>query len=247
MHRRALALLSLILLAAVATAACGNNSTPSVSDPKEIISKAVEAMQKARTVHIDATVDGTLNPRLLGLGQSGDIALAGTTLGIDADLANKKLKMTASVPALLGMTADVIVIGADTYTKISLSGDKYVKSTTSATTPADPATVIADLKTLLDRPEIGPTKKDDASCGSRSCYAIQVDLSAEELKALIPDTDLGDATMSLTILVEKDTFYPASLNVAVKGSTVGDLTLKLTLSNWDKAVTVVAPPADQVQ
>jgi hypothetical protein len=247
MHRRAVALLTLMLLATVAIGACANNSTPSISDPKEIITKSVEAMQKAKTVHIDATVDGTLSPSLIGGGQVGDIALAGTTLAIDADLANKNLKMNASVPALLGMKADVIVIGPDTYTRISLSGDKYVKSTTSATSPTDPATAITELKAFLDRPEVAPTKKDDTSCGSRTCYTIQVDLNADELKALMPDTDLGDATISLTILVEKDTLYPASINVAAKGSTVGDLTIKVTLSNWDKAVTVTPPPADQIQ
>jgi len=247
MPRRALALLSLILLASVALGACGNNAKPSISDPKEIITKAFEAIQKAKTVHIDATVDGTLNPVLLGLGQAGDIALAGTTLGIDADLANKNLKLTASVPALLGMTADIIVIGPDTYTKVSLSGDKYVKSSTGATSPTDPAIAIAELKTFLDRPEVKATKKDDASCGSKSCYTIQVDLDAAALKALVPGTDLGDATVSLAILVEKDTLYPASFTVTAKGSTIGDLTIKLNLSNWDKAVDVTAPPADQVQ
>ena len=247
MHRRALALPFLILLATVAVGACGNNAKPSISDPKEIVTKAFEAVQKAKTVHIDATVDGTLDPGLLGLGQAGDIALAGTKLGIDADLAKKNLKMTASVPALLGMTADIIVIGPDTYTKISLSGDKYVKSSTDASSPTDPAAAIAQLKTLLDRPEVAPARKDDASCGSGSCYVVQIDLTADELKTLVPDTDLGDAAISLTIRVDKDTLRPSSIDIAAKGSTLGDLTVKISLSSWDKAVTVTAPPADEVQ
>ena len=248
MHRRALVILTLVLLATVALGACGNKSEPALSDPREIVTKAVEAMQKAKTVHMGATVDGTLKPTLLGLGdQLGDVSLAGTTLALDADLANKNLKMTLGVPALLGMTADVIVVGPDTFTKVSLTGNKYVKSATSTTTPTDPTVAIAGLQALLARPDVTATKKDDASCGSKTCYAIQVDLKGDALAALIPGTNLGDATVGLTILVEKDTLLPAAINGTAKGSTVGDLTLKLTLSDWDKAVTVTAPPADQVQ
>ena len=248
MNRRALALLSLVLLATLALGACGGgNNGPTLSDPKEIITKAVEAMQKAKTVHIEATVDGTLKPGILGGPGAGDITLAGTTLSGDVDFSNKNIHLAAGVPAMLGLTADVIVIGPDTYTKISLSGTKYVKSLTGASTPADPANAIAELKTFLDKPEIGPAKKNDASCGSKSCYVVEIELSSAELKTLIPDTDLGDATITLSIKVEKDTLYPVALNVAARGSTIGDLTLKVTLSAWDKSVTITAPPAGQVQ
>jgi LppX/LprAFG-like lipoprotein len=246
MHRRAPALLAVLLLATVAVGACGS-STPAISDPKEIITKAVAALQDAKSAHVDATVEGTLSSSLLGGAVPGDITLGGTTLAADVDLAAKNLHLTMAVPAMLGMTADVIVIGADTYTKISLSGDKYVKSTTSAGTPTDPATAITELKTFLDRPEIAPAKKDDASCGSKSCYVVQIALTADELKTLVPATDLGDATVTLSITVEKDTLRPASINVSGKGAKLGDLTLKVTFSNWDKPVTVTAPPADQVQ
>ena len=247
MNRRALVLFSLLLPATLALGACGGNSGPTISDPKEIITKAVEAMQAAKTVHIEATVDGTLKPGILGGPGAGDITLAGTTLSGDVDFTNKNIHLAAGVPAMLGLTADVLVIGADTYTKISLSSTKYVKSSTGASTPADPANAIAQLKSFLDKPEIAPAKKDDVTCGSKSCYVVQIDLSSAELKTLVPDTDLGDATITLSIRVEKDTLHPVALNVTARGSTVGDLTLKVALSAWDKAVTISAPPADQVQ
>jgi hypothetical protein len=246
MHRRGVALLALLILATLALGACGGSSGPSISDPKEIVTRAVEAMQNAKTVHIDATVDGSLDPSFLG-GQTGAIALSGTTAAIDADLSGKNLQMTAAVPALLNMTADVIVVGPATYTKISLSSDKYVKSTTAASASTDPVTAVADLKTLLDKPGLVATKKGDTSCGSKSCYAVEIDLSAEELKTLAVGTDLGDATISLLIQVEKVTLYPAGITVTAKGSTLGDLTLKLTLSAWDKPMTVIPPPPDEVQ
>ena len=247
MHRRALVLFTLVLLSTLALGACGGNKSPTLSDPKEIITKAIEAIQKAKYVHIEATVDGTLQSTVLGGSQAGDITLAGTTMAADVDFGNKNLHMSAGVPAMLGLTADIIVLGPDTYTKISLSGPKYAKSTTATSTPADPATAITQVKDFLDRPEIGPAKKDDVSCGSKSCYVVAFDLTAAELKTLAPDTDLGDATITASMDVDKDTLYPASLNLTAKGSTVGDLTLKITFTNWDKAVTITAPPADQVQ
>lgn len=247
MHRRALALLTLFVVATVALGACGKNSGPSLSDPKEIITKSIAALQKAKTVHVEATVDGTLKADVTGTGASGGMTLAGTKLTADVDLAGTKLHAALAAPALLGMSADIIVIGTDTWTKVSLTGDKYQKSTTAAGSPADPASVIAEVKSFLDKPEVSPAKKDDASCGSKSCYTIEINLSAADLKTLVPGTDLGDATIVATILIARDTLYPASATVAVKGTMVGDLTLKVTFSDWDKTVTVTAPPADQVQ
>jgi hypothetical protein len=89
MHRRALALFTLVVLSTVALGACGGKGGPSISDPKEIVTKAVEALQNARTAHIEATVEGTLKSGILGGGPSGDITLGGTTLSADIDFASK--------------------------------------------------------------------------------------------------------------------------------------------------------------
>lgn len=246
MHRRALALAILVLVPLVA-AACGSNAGPTISDPKEILTRAVAAMQQAKTAHVAAKVDGTLSPLILGGGQTGDITLDGTTMSADIDFEHKNLHLNASVPAMLGLTADIIVVGPDTYTKVSLAGDKYQKSATAASSSTDPLAAISQLAAFLDRPEINATKKADASCGSKRCYVVAVDLTADALKTLVPGTDLGDATVGVTIRVEQDTLYPAGIDVAAKGSRIGDLTLKVEISGWNKAVTVTPPPADQVQ
>ena len=161
-------------LLAVVAAGCGNNSGPTISDPKEILTKAVAAMQAATTVHVAATVDGTLDPSILGGGQTGDITLAGTTMNGDVDLAARNLHVTASIPAMLGLTADIIIVGPDTYTKLSLGGDKYTKSTTATGTPGDPATAITQVESFLARPDLEAVKKDDATCGSKRCYVVQI-------------------------------------------------------------------------
>lgn len=246
MHRRAFAL-PVLLVVALLVAACGAGSAPALTDPSEILTKAVAAMQQAKSVHVEASVDGTLSADLTGIGQGGDMSLAGTTLTADLDLANGNAHVSAGVPAFLGLTADIIVVGADTYTKVSLTGEKYQKSATSATDPTDPAVALKEVTDFLANPAVSPVKKGDASCGSKSCYQIEINLSAADLATLMPSDTIGDATVVATILVEKDTLYPVSATIVLKGSTVGDLTLTVALKDWDKSVTVSAPPADQVE
>ncbi len=246
MHPRALALGTLVLLA-VTAAGCGSNAGPTISDPKEILTRAVTAMQSATTVHVAATVDGTLSPGILGGGQTGDIALAGTTLNGDVDLAAGNLHATASIPAMLGLTADIIIVGPDTYTKLSLGGDKYTKSTTATGTPGDPAKVITQVQYFLGRPDLDAMKKDDATCGTKACYVVQIAMTPAELGTLLSGLDLGDATVTFQVEVEKDTLRPAFLNVGAKGTTVGDLSLKVALSAWDATVVIAAPPAGEIE
>lgn len=245
MYRHALGLA--IVTTLVLVAGCGINSGPTISDPKEILTKAVEAMQSAKSVHVEASVDGTFKADLTGTGTASELNLAGTNLKGDLDLAAKNAHVTAAVPAFLGLTADIIIVGGDTYTKVSLAGDKYKKSATTSTDPTDPAVALKEVETFLQKPEVKPTKKDDASCGSKKCYQVEVSLSADDLKSLMPDQDLQGASIVVTILVEKDTLYPASATVTVSSATLGEVKLTLALTDWDKAVTIAAPPADQVE
>jgi hypothetical protein len=251
MHRRRLALPALLVLAVIAAGACGG-SGPALTDPSEILTKAVEALQNAKTVHMEATVDGTVAFDLTGTGQAGDITLTGTKLIADIDLEGGDLAANLAIPALLGMTADVIVVDGDTYTRVSLSGDKYTKATTGDVgipiDPGDPAQSLEDLRAWLTKPEVGPTKLDDTSCGSKSCYQVEIDLTPDEVLALIPDTaTLGSGAIRLVVLVEKDTLRPASFAVELGLADVGDISLTLALTRWDEGLDISAPPADQVQ
>jgi hypothetical protein len=251
MHRRARALPALLVVAAIALGACGA-ATPALSDPGDILTKAVEALQKAKSLHLEATVDGTASMDLLGTGEASDLALTGTSLTADLDVETGDASLELAVPSLLGLTAEVIVVGEDTYLKSSFTGEKFQKGSTSdpglPVDPSDPQQSLKDLQEWLAKPEVDPKKLDDASCGSKSCYQVEINLSAEDLKTLVPDSgDMGDAVVVLTVLVEKDTLRPASLVVKVTATDVGELTVTLTLSKWDESLGITAPPADQVE
>jgi hypothetical protein len=251
MPRRALALPTLLVVVAIAVGACGG-STPALSDPGEILTKAVETLQKAKSFHVEASLDGTATLDLTGTGQSSELALSGTSAGGDFDLANGNASIDLAVPALLGLTAEVIVVDGVTYTKSSLTGEKFQKGTASdpglPVDAADPQQALKDLADWLARPEVDPKKLDDASCGSKTCYQVQIDLGADDLKALIPEAaDMTDGSVVLTVLVEKDTLRPVSVAVVVAAADLGELTLSLSMSKWDEALSITAPPADQVE
>ena len=250
MHRRIQILPALIAAAAIAVGGCGG-SGPTLTDPGEILTKAVEGMQKAKTVHLEATIDGILKLDLLGTGQASDLALTGTSLTADIDIESGDVHLDLAVPAMLGMTAEVIVVDGVTYSKTSFTGDKFTQGDAADSDlpidPSDPGASLKELQDWLARPEVDPKKLADASCGTKSCYQVEMDLSVEDVKALIPDAeDLGDTTVVLTVLVEKETLLPASVDVTASLAGLGEVTASLDLSNWDAALDIAAPPADQI-
>ena len=247
---RALRLGTLTIVAALALGAC--NSAPALSDPTEILTKAIDAFQDAKTVHLAATLDGTFTMDLTGQG-GGAMELTGTTLTGDVDIEHTKAKLTFAVPALLGLSGEVIAIDNASYVKTSLTGEKYQKSETTDSLPVDPSNpdaTIAEIKTFLEKPEISPTKGDDVDCNGEKCYSVTIELTAAELASLSsPDpsasTDPGTG-VNLTILVEKDSLKLHKVTATVAMGATGNLTVVLTFTDWDKAVTIEAPPDDQV-
>ena len=99
-----------LALAATVLAACGGSAGPVLTDPKEILTKAVEVAAATKTVHLQAELAGTFKMDLTGTGEGSALDLKGTSLSGDIDIANKKFKAALAVPALLGLTADFVVI-----------------------------------------------------------------------------------------------------------------------------------------
>ena len=248
---RALRLGTLSLAAAIALGAC--NSTPAIADPGEILAKALDAIQDAKTVHLTASLEGQFKLDLTGMGGGGAIDFTGTSLEGDVDLENTKAKLTFAVPALLGLTGEVIAIDGASYIKTSMTGALYMKSEGTDSLPVDPTdteATIAEIKAFLEKPEISPTKGNDVDCNGEKCYSVTIQLSAAEIASLSSPAPLAsmdpNANLDLTILVEKDSVKLHKITAAVAGGEDGSLTVALTFTNWDAGVTIDAPPDDQV-
>jgi hypothetical protein len=244
------ALTALVAVSALVLSAC--TSAPTLSDPKEILTKAVDAAMAAKTFHLEATVSGKINADLTGSGSATSLTVDGTSLTGDLDIAGKKARIQLSVPALLGLTADIIQIGEDSYAKTSLTGDKYQHSVSTSSSlpvdPADPAKTLEDLKAWLDKPEVSPTKGSDVTCDGTSCYQVTIELTAAELTSLgAADASMDpNSLVTLVFHVRKDNNHLATVKATVDAGTQGNLALQLDLTKWDESVSITAPPADQV-
>lgn len=253
MRRRTL--LALLATVALVATACGS-STPALTDPKEILTKAVEATRDAKSFHIALTLDGEISLDLLGTGSTSPMTLAGTKVEGDIDVANEALKLSLAVPALLGLTGEVIVVDGSAYLKSSLTGAKYQKSDVTEASPEPSASgdMLAELEAFLAKPEIDPKLGADTKCGGTDCYTVTIELTAEEVAALssdapdaIPSLPIESAALTITILVEKASLHLASASATIDLGEAGSLTLIAAFSDWDATVTVSPPPDDEVE
>ncbi len=241
------------LVASLTIAACSPTPVaPALTDPKEILTKAVEATLKAKSVHFQATVTGSFNADLMGTGQASDFELDGTTAEGDVDIAGKKLRATFSAPAFLGLSGEVIQVGTTSYFKTSLTGAQYQKQVAdqvSVDEVTDPAKVAEGVRKALATRGISPTKVADSSCGdNKDCYNVEFDMSAEELAALAsapPDAELAGSSFRLTIGVEKDSLRISRLAFSADMPEQGSIDVTFDTTKWDEAVGIEEPPADQ--
>lgn len=238
--------------------ACAGPSLPALTDPTEIVTAALQSTEGARSVHVEVTLDGSINVDMTGTGAAGTaISLKGTTASADVDMAGGKAHASANVPALLNLSADVIQIGETTYVKSSLGGPQYEAMQATEELPVDltDASGIFDgIGDLLLADGVDPVKGDDVDCGGTQCYTVMIELTPDELTALggasateLVPLDLSTASLAFTIRVEKDTRRLAGLNAVVSLGAEGSVTLDVALSRWDEPVDVSAPPADQIK
>ena len=260
---------------AVLAIACGGKPAASeLTDPTAILQAAATTTAAAKTVHLDVKADGSLALDVLGTGSGTPLQLTGSTATGDVDLKGGDARVTFALPGILGLRGELIAVDGTGYLKTSLTGPQYRSMALGGGAVAlpsgspDTASMLSALSTFLAKPELAPTKGADVACGGTTCYAITISLTPEEIAALskdagslalpsalpVPMPSLGELGVDLTIQVEKDTTRLAGVKAvigsgtpAASGSTgAGDMTVDVTFSKWDEAVSIAAPPADQV-
>jgi hypothetical protein len=249
------------VVAVLAVAACQGQTAPTLTDPREILAAAVRTTIEEPSVRIDAAIDGEVAIDVLGSG-GAPIDLSGSTVSADVDLLSGNARATFSL-SLLGLTGELIAVDDIAYLKSTMTGPQYLAvpldTPAVAGASADPANILSGLTDLLAQPSLDPVKGEDTECGGTTCYTVVIALTPEELANLggdtdlptdlplpIPLPDLSTARAELTVLVARDTTRLAGLNTALDLGDAGQLDLDLTFSKWGEAVTVSAPPPDQV-
>jgi metal-dependent amidase/aminoacylase/carboxypeptidase family protein len=256
-HRSLRLTLAASVIAVVAACGGGAPAAPALTDPVDILAQSVQTLNDVKSFRADVAVSGSLNVDVMGTGQASGVQLDNTTAQLDVDVENKNAKATFSAgPALLNISGELIQVGGTSYVKTSLTGPLYQKSESEAGAVDEATNMteedIAELREQLAK--VQPTKGEDVSCGDKQCYTVTIDLDAAELQSLggeLPTEDLpadmSEASVNATFKIEKDTLRPAAVDLTMDLGSQGSVTVAVTLSNWDEAVSIEAPPAEQVQ
>lgn len=251
--------LALLPIAVVATlslvlAACSSTpAAPALTDPKEIVTKAVTSLNGIKTVEFTGTFTGSFQAP-----QMGAIDLSSITMSGAADIANKNAKFSLDAPTFLGTKVDAILVGNTAYYKLAgaaaMAGggtaDKYTKADvpTASGNPAADATdvtkMVADLQAALDKLPTPPTKGADEKCGDQDCYHVTMKMTAADLKTLSPDASL-DGDITIDLWTHKSDYRPAKVSLSMASTQFGTIGAAVELK-YDTSVSISAPSADQI-
>jgi hypothetical protein len=187
-QRQALAICALLF--AFSATACGGGSATAaptlLTNPSQIVTLSFASLEASTTLHMDATISGSVKAGALGaltgagaISLLGDLKLDGSTLVGDVDLARQALHLTAAFPSLFGSGAEVIVVEGYAYSKtktpLSAADEKYKKLKVAAFLPAPSAA----LPALSAAPEATFSFVDllhqfDSQVGSAAATAVLV-------------------------------------------------------------------------
>ena len=232
-------------------AAC--QSAPAITSPAEIITQGLDATAKLKSFHVSLKLDGDFTVPDGG----GTFNLDSTSLEADVDIPAKNVSAHLAVPAFLGLTADLIVIGPDIWIKSSMTGTKWSHQTNDLmgspmpSASLDPQVAIDKVKEALAKEGVVTKKLADVACGDRQCYQVSVTVpsalmaDAGAVASLDPSTIFGDGVV-INLLFDREKLWLTAVSTGVDSATVGKITATLTFSNFDEAVTFSPPPSADV-
>jgi hypothetical protein len=274
------------VLLAMSTAACSPATTakstpPALSDPNAILSGSFAALKSAMTVHVDGTLDGTVDASslaaVMGGGKtsalSGTVKLDGTKLVGDIDMSKQAFDLTLAFPAsLLGFKAEAILVDGYTYTMFDLVSSKFTRTKVSSSllsaggapdgapgasgSPGaglDFQSIIGQLQSRLDSSGTAPAFVGQDTLDGKDAYHLRLTVPAgllnQELEAAL-GAEAGGITLDVSAVdywVYTDGLGPAKIQTKATSLTLGRIDLGLTLSQYNKPVTIQAPPAGQIE
>ena len=241
-----------VLVAVLAVlAAC--QSTPAITNPVDIITQGLDATANLKSLHISLALDGSFTVPDGG----GSFNLDSTSLEADVDIAAKSVRATLAVPAFLGLTADLIVIGQDVWYRTSMSGTKWfhqandLMGSPMPSASLDPHVAIDKVKEFLAKDGVVTKKLADVACGDRQCYQISVTVpsslmaDAGAVASLDPSTIFGDAVV-INLLFDREKLWLTEVSTSVDSATVGTVKATLSFSKFDEALDFSPPPSPEV-
>ena len=202
---------------------------------------------------------------------TGDLKLDGTAIEGDVDVANQAAHLSLTVPpiAMLGnvpLTGDLIAKDSLLYYKVSLLGPKYTKMDLGSLKNSLPVTVpsagpsavagmadqIAQLRQQLDAAGVKATLVGVEQIGSKDAYHISISVPLDKINTEIAAAAASEApgmkidSASVDVWTYKDSYQLAKIQIAGASSSLGNLGMTITLTNYGAPVTVTAPAASDI-
>jgi hypothetical protein len=271
LRRRPLAFCALVV--ALVAACSGSTATPTeppLTDPSEIVARSVENLQNVQSLHLDATLSGSIDMTAVsslmaanGQGElplSGSLKLDGGTASADVDVAGRAFKASAAMPRLLGLTVDAIGVDGYLYWRSNLSSAKYTKTalelpasipTLAPGSSLDVPGAVASLQAALSSAGMTSTLIGHAAVSGRDAYRVALSVPIAILNAQIAGlsgvSGVSFDSASVDYWVYSDSLRPAKIEIKASSSSLGNLDLTVTFSKYGQAVAVAAPPASEIE
>ena len=225
-----------------------------VTEPREMLARAVQSLIDADSVHIQASLSGHVRGDMLGR-PGFEIFVNGTTLAMDLRPHDAKTRSHFVSPSL-GIAADAVTVWDSLYTR-SVANGPWAKSSLGAAVgaagiDANPLTIVDRLRTWLDTSGVPSPTVHDVPCAGESGRCHEITLQAGTAPAAILGRlfpagavdAVGPAKTTVTVQVDVATLRPAHLVVTVANAD-GTVSLLLTadVSAWDAPVVIEEPPA----
>lgn len=209
-----------------------------------------------------------------GIPITGDVKLDGTAIEGDVDVANAAAHLTLTVPAMAmfggaPISGDVILVNGNLYYKVSLLGPRYTKTDLGSLASSLPVAVpsvlpspgasamagltdeINQLRTQMQQAGVTATLVGVDQIGGQDANHISISVPIDKINAAIaaqasPGTQMKLDSASVDFWVYKSNNRLAQIEIKGASSTLGNLDLMITLTNYDQPVTIAAPAASDV-
>ncbi len=247
-------LLAAAALVGLLVAACGGPAAPALTDPRQILLAGISGLRAAGTFHLDGTASGKIVLGLGGAPGSGSgapVALDGSTITGDGDLAGKRASLSVVIPALFNVKADVVAVDGLIYLRMPLLGSAgWTREAASGPVfgaLSDPAALLDGVTALLGQPGVSPRTLSNERCDDVDCYAVAFTIPASQVAGgagrgtgLPGGIVLGD--IAVTALVRVDAPSLAKLSLDAPLGAGGTVNVGLSFSKLGDPVTITAPP-----
>jgi hypothetical protein len=211
----------------------------STADPMAIVVGSMRSLSALRSVHMSMVMSGSARGDLLQLGsRTGVLEVDGVTAETDVDMRGPAVRMHLEAPSLMGISADVISIGNDTWVRTSIGGVLWSK-TSVAGSPSP--TAVMQIEPLLRNGSVKAQYLGAESCGTEVCDRVQLSTTMVASASQFVDA---------TVWVRRSDGLPTAVVIEMRQTLPNNqpqlyFSIKVDLSGFDEPVSIVAPdPAD---